>query len=452
MDPGVQLPDKLLSRISIATKELERFSEVRVISHYDADGISSAGVVCGTLLRAGKRFHATMTKSLTEKVISEVDPDTELLVVSDMGSSQLDALEKLPCKVIVMDHHLPLRDSEKVVHVNPHLANIDGMTSASASAVCELFAISVDERNWDLLPVAFGGIAGDRQTIRGLSGLNKWLFEEGAKKGIIEARPGSLLPDGPLLEGLVNSTDPYVIGISGSEEGAKALLEEAGVPAAADLASLKEEQRMKLSSLLALKLAAQGTPMSTLEEVVRERYYFPSWKMDAENLASLMNACGRSNNESTGLAMALGDRDAMNGARELRKGYSSEVLEGLDKVVKNGVSKAENIQYFWNENLGLSGILCGVTMQYFGDRDKPTITLAATNGEVKISSRGTFELLDRGIDLAAALRESAAKVGGVGGGHKIASGATVPKGKEEEFLDALDKTIGEQKAQKKAAA
>lgn len=452
MDPGVQLPDKLLSRISIATKELERFSEVRVISHYDADGISSAGVVCGTLLRAGKRFHATMTKSLTEKVISEVDPDTELLIVSDMGSSQLDALEKLPCKVIVMDHHLPLRDSEKVVHVNPHLANIDGMTSASASAVCELFAISVDERNWDLLPVAFGGIAGDRQTIRGLSGLNKWLFEEGAKKGIIEARPGSLLPDGPLLEGLVNSTDPYVIGISGSEEGAKALLEEAGVPAAADLASLKEEQRMKLSSLLALKLAAQGTPMSTLEEVVRERYYFPSWKMDAENLASLMNACGRSNNESTGLAMALGDRDAMNGARELRKGYSSEVLEGLDKVVKNGVSKAENIQYFWNENLGLSGILCGVTMQYFGDRDKPTITLAATNGEVKISSRGTFELLDRGIDLAAALRESAAKVGGVGGGHKIASGATVPKGKEEEFLDALDKTIGEQKAQKKAAA
>lgn len=452
MDPSVQLPDKLLSRISIATKELERFSEVRVISHYDADGISSAGVVCGTLLRAGKRFHATMTKSLTEKVISEVDPDTELLVVSDMGSSQLDALEKLPCKVIVMDHHLPLRDSEKVVHVNPHLANIDGMTSASASAVCELFAISVDERNWDLLPVAFGGIAGDRQTIRGLSGLNKWLFEEGAKKGIIEARPGSLLPDGPLLEGLVNSTDPYVIGISGSEEGAKALLEEAGVPAAADLASLKEEQRMKLSSLLALKLAAQGTPMSTLEEVVRERYYFPSWKMDAENLASLMNACGRSNNESTGLAMALGDRDAMNGARELRKGYSSEVLEGLDKVVKNGVSKAENIQYFWNENLGLSGILCGVTMQYFGDRDKPTITLAATNGEVKISSRGTFELLDRGIDLAAALRESAAKVGGVGGGHKIASGATVPKGKEEEFLDALDKMIGEQKAQKKAAA
>jgi single-stranded-DNA-specific exonuclease len=452
MDPGVQLPDKLLSRISIATKELERFSEVRVISHYDADGISSAGVVCGTLLRAGKRFHATMTKSLTEKVISEVDPDTELLIVSDMGSSQLDALEKLPCKVIVMDHHLPLRDSEKVVHVNPHLANIDGMTSASASAVCELFAISVDERNWDLLPVAFGGIAGDRQTIRGLSGLNKWLFEEGAKKGIIEARPGSLLPDGPLLKGLVNSTDPYVIGISGSEEGAKALLEEAGVPAAADLASLKEEQRMKLSSLLALKLAAQGTPMSTLEEVVRERYYFPSWKMDAENLASLMNACGRSNNESTGLAMALGDRDAMNGARELRKGYSSEVLEGLDKVVKNGVSKAENIQYFWNENLGLSGILCGVTMQYFGDRDKPTITLAATNGEVKISSRGTFELLDRGIDLAAALRESAAKVGGVGGGHKIASGATVPKGKEEEFLDALDKMIGEQKAQKKAAA
>lgn len=88
-------------------------------------------------------------------------------------------------------------------------------------------------------------------------------------------------------------------------------------------------------------------------------------------------------------------------------------------------------------------------MQYLGDRDKPTIALSPSGDKVKISSRGTFELLDEGIDLAEALRESAAAVSGTGGGHRIAAGAMVPKEREEDFLNELDCKIGEQKAQKK---
>jgi RecJ-like exonuclease len=109
----------------------------------------------------------------------------------------------------------------------------------------------------------------------------------------------------------------------------------------------------------------------------------------------------------------------------------------------------ENVQYFINENLGLSGILSGVTMQYFGDRDKPTLALSESGDDIKVSSRGTFDLLEKGVDLAAALRECGQKVGGVGGGHRIASGATVPKGREKEFLELVDRMVGEQKARKK---
>jgi single-stranded-DNA-specific exonuclease len=451
MDTGTQLPDKLLSRISLAKAELEKASEVRVISHYDADGISSAGVLCNALLRAGKRFHATMTKGLTEKLIAEASPGCETMIFSDMGSSHLEALDNLECKVIVLDHHSPQRDSEKVVHVNPHLAGIDGMTSASASAVCMLLAVNMDERNWDLLPIAFAGIAGDRQAIRGLSGLNQWLFEEGKKRGVVEVRPGSMLPDGPLLAGLVGSTDPYVIGVSGSPEGAKALLAEAGIPEDAEADKLDMALRMKLSSLLALKLTAQGTPVSTLDEVVHERYHFPRWGMNADTFASLLNACGRSNNEGVGLALTLGDPAALEEAKRLRQAYVDEVQASLRRVVQNGVTRMENLQYFINDNLGLSGILSGVTMQYFGDRDKPTLALAESGDDIKISSRGTFDLLEMGVDLAAALRECAQKVGGVGGGHRIAAGATVPNGREKEFLELVDKMIGEQKARKKDA-
>ncbi|MBI0582883.1 MAG: DHH family phosphoesterase [Methanomassiliicoccus sp.] len=452
MDPGTQLPDKLLSRISIAKAELEAAPEVRVISHYDADGISSAGVLSNMLLRAGKHIHVTMTKSLTDKLISEVSAGCKTMVLSDMGSSHLEALEALDCKVIVLDHHSPQKDSEKVVHVNPHLAGIDGMTSASASAVCMLLAAHMDEKNWDLLPIAFAGIAGDRQAIRGLSGLNQWLYEEGLKRGVVEVRPGSMLPEGGLLNGLIGSTDPYVIGVSGSPEGAAALMAEAGIPANAEVERLDDAQRMKLSSLLALRLTAQGTPMSTLDEIVHERYHFPRWGMSADALAGLLNACGRSNHEGTGLALALGDAEAMETARALRQAYVDEVQASLQRVVKNGLIKAENIQYFYNDNLGLSGILSGVAMQYFGDRDKPTLALSDTGEEIKVSSRGTFELLDKGVDLAAALRECGQKVGGVGGGHRIASGATVPRGRDKEFLELVDKMVGEQKARKKDAS
>lgn len=451
MDAGTQLPDKLLSRISLAKAELEKASEVRLVSHYDADGISSAGVMCNALLRAGKRFHATIVKGLNEKVIAETSPGCEVMVFSDMGSSHLAALEGLDCRVIVLDHHSPQMDSEKVVHVNPHLAGMDGMTSASASAVCMLLAANMDERNWDLLPIAFAGIAGDRQAIRGLSGLNQWLFEEGRKRGVVEARPGSLLPEGPVLDGLVGSTDPYVIGISGSTEGAKALLADAGVPEDADADKLDVASRMKLSSLLALKLTAQGTPMTTLDEVVHERYYSPKWGMSAETMAGLLNACGRSNNEGVGLALTLGDPSAMEEARALRRIYTDEVQASLRKIVASGITQMENIQYFFNDNLGLSGILSGVTMQYFGDRGKPTLALAESGDDIKVSSRGTFDILESGVDLAAALRECGQKVGGVGGGHRIASGATVPKGREMEFLELVDKMVGEQKALKKDA-
>jgi len=71
--------------------------------------------------------------------------------------------------------------------------------------------------------------------------------------------------------------------------------------------------------------------------------------------------------------------------------------------------------------------------------DLPLIGFANTeNGDVKVSARGTQELLDKGLDLSSALKKAAEALNGVGGGHKIAAGATIPKGKEEEFLDLLE--------------
>jgi RecJ-like exonuclease len=63
---------------------------------------------------------------------------------------------------------------------------------------------------------------------------------------------------------------------------------------------------------------------------------------------------------------------------------------------------------------------------------------------VNLSSRGMWVQLDRGINLAVAMREACAAVGGEGGGHRIAAGGSIPSEKVEEFLTTLDRILGEQ--------
>ncbi len=76
------------------------------------------------------------------------------------------------------------------------------------------------------------------------------------------------------------------------------------------------------------------------------------------------------------------------------------------------------------------------------DKELPLIGFAHTeNGEVKVSARATQNLVDRGLDLATALTHAAKEFNGIGGGHNIAAGATIPKGKEEEFLQAVEREI-----------
>ena len=79
------------------------------------------------------------------------------------------------------------------------------------------------------------------------------------------------------------------------------------------------------------------------------------------------------------------------------------------------------------------------------DSNLPLVGFAYTeNGDVKASARTTHALVDKGLDLSSALRDAAKELNGVGGGHNIAAGATIPKGKEEEFLDILEKEIKDQ--------
>jgi len=168
---------------------------------------------------------------------------------------------------------------------------------------------------------------------------------------------------------------------------------------------------------------------------------------DATEYSTLLNATARYGYCDVGLKVCLGDRDeAFRKARTLLRNHRKNLSNGLKLVDEIGIVELENIQYFHagNEILDtIVGIVAGMCFSK-ANLDKPIVAFAYCDEGVKVSARATQRLVERGVHLAKAIRIAAAKVGGQGGGHSIAAGATIPRGAEEDFLRELDRIIGEQ--------
>ena len=433
------VPTKLLTTLSQAADIVRSHDFIQVFSHYDADGVSSAAIIANALLRAGKEFRVTLFTTLNDfnmGIISRTKADC--MIISDLGASYIDQLDELDSEIVVLDHHTVISEAKKVCYANPHLYGIDGMTSGCGATMSLLFAITLDEGNWDLVQLAFAGIAGDRQHINGLSGLNTYLLEQGVERGFIEEVPGSLIPAGDLMTELFLITDPYIRGVSGNAEGVSKILEDAGIKHGKSFMDLTEEEKRKLSSLIAVKLTEQGVQLSSMNEVARDRYFLKGMNMDAEVLSSILNGCGRSGVGGMGIAAGMGDKRAMELGAELTRESARLIVENMVALDEKGLNQRKYFQWFDSTDSGFTGMLCGIAMQSIGDSDKPTIGLNQSNDPVNISSRGMWGQLEKGIDLSVAMREACAAVGGSGGGHRIASGGSVPADKVEEFLDILD--------------
>lgn len=439
------VPSKLLSTLSQAADIVRGHEFVQVYSHYDADGVSSAAILAKTLMRAGKEFRVTLFTTLNDYNMEVIrNSKADCVIVSDLGASYIDQLDQMEQDVVVLDHHTIISEAKRVCYANPHLYGIDGMTSGCGATMCLLFAVTMDERNWDLVQIAFAGIAGDRQHINGVSGLNVYLLEEGTRRGYIERMQGSLIPAGDLMTELFLCTDPYIRGVTGDVDGVAKLMSDAGVENGKSFMDLTEEERRRLSSLIAIKLTQQGVLLSSMEEIAHDRYYLKGMKMDAENLSSILNNCGRAGIGGVGIAAGMGDERCLNEGAEQSRESAKLVVEAMVDLDRRGLNQMEHIQWFDSTDSGFTGMLCGIAMQSIGDHTKPTIGMNKSNDPVNLSSRGMFCQLERGVDLAKAMREACASVGGQGGGHRIAAGGSVPLDKVDEFLANLDRIVGEQ--------
>src|SRR2546426_3335541 len=333
--PGV--PEALWARVLQGVAALEGAKHVRVLCHYDGDGATSAAILARAFWRWGKPFHVSLTSVLNDATAARVREEGEgALVVADMGSGQLDTVEGLGRVAVVLDHHKPLRDTERLVHVNPHLAGIDGAHGACGATLAWTLALAVDPKNWDSAGIAMAGAIADRQHVPAFDGMNGPLFDEAVRHGVLRKERGPAIPERPLGEALSSSYLPYFAGLANRpDEAAKALRKLSIDPAHAwrDLAGAK---RQALASYLATHLMRQGAIPEAVEMLVEDKYWIEALQRYAGDLADAVNAWCRMGAEGLAVALAMGDPGAAPQAEVHRRAYGERVLGHLTRLEREG--------------------------------------------------------------------------------------------------------------------
>ncbi len=203
------------------------------------------------------------------------------------------------------------------------------------------------------------------------------------------------------------------------------------------------------------------TPIDGPTDKAKGDLWRPSAKvlLDAKEFATLLNACGRHERAEVGIQVCLGDRrEALKVAMAQQDDHRRKLRDAIELVKNSPDFQARtvtpegrvlrSIRYFHGGSSiedTIVGIVAGMLLGSPDfPSDRPLIAFAqAGDGScaLKVSGRGTREMVRNGLDLSSAMRSASELVGGSGGGHNIAAGATVPEEREEDFLLAIDLLI-----------
>ncbi len=442
----------------------ETRGQIRVVSHYDADGICSGSIMVKTLLRRGKDFHLTFVKQLSERILESLaEEERELFVFLDMGSGQLEMIKKhLDSKVIICDHHQPKGEAnENVIHINSVLTGIED--NISGSGVTYILSRTIDPKNIDLSEFAVIGAIGDSQIDAigkdwGVSGLNREILKDAQSEGKIKVSKGIRLWGRftrPLHRALAYSMDPYIPGITGSESASVQFLQEIGIPLKKDdgswrtIADLSFEEQKKLADgIIKERIRADHENPEFIFGDVYDLLDKEGEFRDANEFATILNACGKMGFASLGVSLCLNEKEAYGKAREVLEKYRKEIGKGVSWVRSNlenpgVVRKKKGIYILAGSNIPenlISNVISIVNHSGFFP-EKPLFGIADSEEGVKISARVSDSLVEKGVKLDEIMNEISGKLGGEGGGHMAAAAAVIPKEKQEEFINMTEQIL-----------
>ncbi len=474
------LPDKLRETLEVAVEKLKfriQSNElIRVSSHIDADGIAAAGILCSALSRLKARFHLRILRQLDPEFIEALAKEQhKCYIFSDFGSGQVEALTKFFSTedVILLDHHEPLNypaKSANIIEINSHIFGIDGSNEISGAGMSFLFAHTLDpQKNLDLLPLAIVGAVGDtqdREKQHSLKGVNAKIAEVGVKENLLKIEKDLYFQYRemkPIPHALMETTEPFLPGLTGNEEACVRFFGSIGIPLRAGenwrtISDLTMEEKRNLTTQLTQLILTHGGNSEQASNLVSTNYILTKeteiYLKDPREFAELLNACGRTRNAGIGVAVCMGDRDIQyRRAQDLLMTYQKTVDSFLESLKHPGkIQETDHIQYFYGGDQLDERMIGTITTIAVKTKlvNKVLVGFANSDKEIyKVSARAPDKYIQKGLHLGKALRKAISQLGldpsqFLAGGHDAAAGTRIKSAQDKSFIETLNKIIKEQ--------
>ncbi len=427
---------------------LEKEHVVRIISHNDADGLTSAGIFANAIQKQNGKFHITILPRLRDSNVKELNKSRyKLFIFSDMGSGKLEAISKLKSDVIIADHHQIPDDSgdfettNKFVHVNPHLYDIDGTKDVSGSGLSYLSVHGFGY--YQLAGLALAGACGDMQFKYGPTGINKLILDEAVEENVIKIEDSLKIAYSTtekLENALTYTYNPVLNDLSGNKDNCSKFLDDLSIPKDKLLGDLTTEEYDKLKNAL----------IDINKDIYGKIYIINNIRRELSNIeeySNLLNACGKNKEYSTAISIELGKYNQLDYAKKLLSDYAKSMQKGIEWIKRESSTQLDSIQYIYTEDKELKQVAAAVSsigIDLGILPDKPILSFMKMDNLVKISSRTTDEMVEKGVNLGVVMNQVSNNFNGSGGGHNIAAGATIPFDQMDNFINMANDMVESQ--------
>jgi len=429
------------SKIKEAVERIGKISEkkpIKVISHFDCDGITSAAVFSRALQRWGKNFSLEIVKGLEEDFIKKLSED-HLLIFLDLASGSLNYIKEKKTEVIIFDHHEIVQEiPANVLMVNPILQKHESMSGAG---ICYMFAKALSHENIDLASLAVIGMVGDVLD----QNLGK-VYDEIIKDSGAVVRKGLLVYPAtrPLNRALEYSSSPYIPNVTGSYKGVVEVLREANIPKKDGvykaLYELTEEEMSNLITAIMLR----STGKMDNSKLIGNLYLvnFHNKQEDARELSALINACSRMGRHEVSLGFCLGNKEYKEEAEEIYREYKQHIVSALKYVSDAEKISGKNYTII-NAKDNIKDTIIGTTASIIARSPLYTegtmiIALAYNENKIKVSARLAGK---EGMNVREVLTKVVVPLGGEVGGHPNAAGCLIERAQEGQFISELQKVL-----------
>ncbi len=454
------IPPLMKKQYVKAREMIEKSEDIKIYSHIDCDGISSGAILSSILDRIGKSHEIEF---INLNVLEDINLTHELTIFADLGSGQpIDKNANKHQKIIVLDHHPPLRNKDywkktkyEYLEINPLFYEIDGSFYICGGGLCYLLAKEFGYK--DLSWIGVLAAIGDMQNSKTgqLEGLNKIILQDAIDENKIKIIKGDINLYGrktrPLFAALSYFSD-VTLPFTNNQVEAKAILDSLEIDRSngrtLSQLTFKEKKRLfsKLNEMITLQVPAKYVKYVP-QLLIGDSYEFieekdDSFLRDASEFSTAINACGRNNEEKVAMEILKGNRDEyLDLLNDISKDHRAKLAKSISKITNNKkIMQMKNLQYFDGDDISpnIVGTIAGMILSQC-DWKKPIIGFSRSDKcNLKVSLRCSKLLIYDGIHFGKIIQEISKEVGGIGGGHAVACGAYIPLSKKEKFLNKFN--------------